>query len=83
MFLTPDDTASLFQSPNSCTQVRDTIHKTIAELTSWSLKIAAEGIGPDTGAWGEAFKPGTSHFKKRGAILAKGFRRLFFVEQTF
>jgi len=58
-------------------QVRDNVHKTVAELTAWSLKAAGSGIGPDAGAWGEAFNPGSTRFKKRGAVLANGWRKLF------
>ena len=36
-------------------KVRNEVHRIIAELTSWSMEHAGEGIGPDRGFMGEQF----------------------------
>lgn len=57
-------------------QVRDAAHAKIAELVTWSLRIASNGVGPDVGFRGEAFKEGTQRWNLRGKELSKGFKNL-------
>ena len=55
-------------------QVRDEVHKHIAELTAWSMDFAGQGKWPHNGFQGEAFSAGTTRFKQRGKDLANGWR---------
>ena len=75
---------SMDKSYNSCldpakktarkAQVRDEVHKRIAEVTAWSMDFAGQGKWPHNGFEGEAFSAGTTRFKQRGTELAKGWR---------
>ena len=68
----------LFQnlSMSSSPQVRDEVHKKIAELTAWSMECAGHGAWPQTGFAGEEFHPKTIRFKRKGSELANGWRSL-------
>ena len=55
-------------------QVRDEVHKRIAEVTAWSMDFAGQGKWPHTGFRGEAFSAGTTRFKQKGTELAQGWR---------
>ena len=57
-------------------KVRNAVHKKIAELTTWSLKVAAEGVWPHKGFRDEEFAQRTSRYKKRGKVIANGFKIL-------
>lgn len=57
-------------------KVRNAVHKKIAELTTWSLKVAAEGVWPHKGFRDEEFAKRTPRYKKRGQIIANGFKIL-------
>ena len=67
-----DPWATFFPAPKP--QVRDEVHKRIAELTAWSMDFAGQGKWPHTGFRGEAFSAGTTRFKQKGKELAKGWR---------
>ena len=64
--------ATFFPAPKP--QVRDEVHKRIAELTAWSMDFAGQGKWPHNGFQGEAFSAGTTRFKQKGKELAKGWR---------
>ena len=55
--------------------VRDAVHQTIAELTSWSTTISSRGIGPDKGFHGECLQK-TPRAELIGNELAKGWKSL-------
>lgn len=56
--------------------VRDRVHEVVAHVISWSMKIAASGIAPSTGAFGEAL---TGHRSVlAGTRLSKGWKGTFF-----
>ena len=48
----------------------------IAEVTSWSMEVAGNGIGPDRGFMNEEFQKGTSRFNLKGKELANGWKIL-------
>lgn len=48
----------------------------IAELTSWSMKIAAAGVWPHTGFNGAPLERGTERFLRKGQELALGWKIL-------
>lgn len=56
--------------------VHDRVHEVVAHVISWSLKIAASGIAPATGAFGEALNEHRSALA--GTRLAKGWKGTFF-----
>lgn len=48
----------------------------IAELASWSMKIAAAGVWPHTGFNGAPLERGTERFLRKGRELALGWKIL-------
>lgn len=65
----------LTSNPSYC-KVRAAVHQRIAEITTWSLKVAAEGVWPHKGFLGEEFAHRTPRYKKRGRMLSNGFKNL-------
>jgi hypothetical protein len=57
-------------------QVRDAVHKEIAELASWSMGIAASGVWPTAGFKGEPLLKGTTRYQRQGQQLALGWKIL-------
>ena len=60
----------------SISQVRDAVHKEIAELASWSFSIAASGVWPTAGFKGEPLSQGTTRYQRQGQQLALGWKIL-------
>ena len=58
--------------------VRDAVHRTIAELASWSTAISSRGIGPAKGFHDECLDK-TPRAELIGKELAKGWKRLFWI----
>ena len=55
-------------------EVRSTVNKAVAEATAWSLRIAAAGLFPEQGFYGEDFEAGTYRYKLQGKQISDGWR---------
>lgn len=68
-------TALSSTSPQSVPrQVRQHVNKVIAEVTSWSMTIAASGCAPCVGFYGEEFDKGSYRYGFAGQELAMGWK---------
>ena len=57
-------------------QVKESIHKKVAEITAWSMTYAAMGVAPTAGFEGESFELKSFRAEMAGKELAGGFRKL-------
>ena len=80
LYLVPPNTVTILLrwigiTPLDCSEVQNAVHKRVADLFSWSMGYAAEGIWPMTGVDGEILDPKSLRFEKRGQSLAGGWRQ--------
>ena len=57
-------------------QVKESIHKRVADLTAWSMTYAGMGMAPTAGFDGETFEATSFRAEMAGKELAGGFRKL-------